>query len=285
LSAGAFSDPGVVAAAERIVCVFVDCDWGKKNKELTDAYGVRGYPTVVFCDPDAKPIGGLTDVDAESVIRKMTEVADKYGAQAVKDVPVPQLTGMSYGAALREARRLPRPIAFYFYDDTPPSAAVTLALTDPAVKKVLGRYYLALTAYKKDSEESEKFGVQRSPTILILDGTRPKPEEKPLATITGSKSPRELVRELEAALAAGSADPGTASPAPGGRPAPRAPEEKLSDDELERKFIQARVGIALETLKKGRKDKAIEILEDVVKSYPKHVETPAVKKMLEDLKK
>lgn len=273
----------MVEAAQRIACIFVDCNWGKKNKELTDAYGVKGYPTVVFCDPDAKPVDGLPGTDADSVARKMTEIADRYGSQAVVDVPKPKLEAMSYLAALAESRRQRKPLAVFFYDDTPASQTVTISLTDPAVQRVLKRFVLAVIPYKKDSADAIKFDVSRVPVILILDGTKAKPEEKPIATIAGSKSPRELVREFESAIpAVGDPEPSTKA---GGPPAPREPEEQLSNDELEKKFIQARIGIAMETSRKGQKEKAIGILEDVIKSYPKHVETLVAKKLLEDLKK
>ena len=63
------------------------------------------------------------------------------------------------------------------------------------------------------------------------------------------------------------------------------PVEKLSDDVIEKQFIWARVAVAQETLKQGSKPKAIEILEDVLKSYPKHKDTEEVRKILEAMRK
>ena len=34
LEDGAFSNPKVVEASIDVACIFVDCDWGKKNQEL-----------------------------------------------------------------------------------------------------------------------------------------------------------------------------------------------------------------------------------------------------------
>jgi thioredoxin-related protein len=58
--------------------VFVDCDWGKKNNDVSTKYGVRGYPTVVFTDPDGKEVSRLMQRDAASVIA-MIEAAAKTG--------------------------------------------------------------------------------------------------------------------------------------------------------------------------------------------------------------
>jgi thioredoxin-related protein len=58
--------------------IFVDCDWGKKNKETSDKYAVRGYPTVIFTDPDGKELEKLGRRDADSVLAQINKVAEKY---------------------------------------------------------------------------------------------------------------------------------------------------------------------------------------------------------------
>jgi hypothetical protein len=63
-----------------------------------------------------------------------------------------------------------------------------------------------------------------------------------------------------------------------------APEEPLSDDELDRKFIQARLTTAIELSRKGALANAIEVLEDVIKTYPRHVLTKDAVKLLETLR-
>ena len=285
MSAGAFSDEKVIEASQRIACIFVDCAWGKKNEDLSQRFNVRGYPTVVFCDPDGKSVGELGDREPAAVAKQILGLADKYSSKPGAEAPASKLTGSSFAAALKEARRTSKLIAYYFYDDSPPSLAVTRALSDDLLKSAQGKFILVLALYRKGSDECVKFDVTRSPTILILEASREKPEEKLLARITGSRTARELARDLESALAlAGKESSPTAKPtdAPS---APREPEEKLSDDEIDRKFIRARVAAAMEAVKTGKKAKAIEILEDLVKSYPKHVDTPVVKKLLEETRK
>lgn len=58
--------------------IFVDCDWGKKNKDVSTKYKVRGYPTVIFTDPEGTEIERLGKRDAESVAAQIEGVAKKH---------------------------------------------------------------------------------------------------------------------------------------------------------------------------------------------------------------
>lgn len=59
------------------MCIFVDCDWGKKNNDISSKYGVRGYPTVIFTDPDGKETAKLGQRDPASVLAQIEEAAKK----------------------------------------------------------------------------------------------------------------------------------------------------------------------------------------------------------------
>jgi len=59
----------------------------------------------------------------------------------------------------------------------------------------------------------------------------------------------------------------------------------LSDDELERSFIKAKLSVAQAHLDGGRKDQARKILNDIVREYPNHKETLTAKALLEKLEK
>ena len=58
--------------------MFVDCNWGKANKDLSTKYKIRGYPTVVFTDPDGNELERLGARDPESVLKQIEGVAKKY---------------------------------------------------------------------------------------------------------------------------------------------------------------------------------------------------------------
>ena len=68
----------MIAASGKLIPIFVDCDWGKKNKDLSTKYKVRGYPTVVFADPDGNEIERLGKRDPESVAAQIESVAAKH---------------------------------------------------------------------------------------------------------------------------------------------------------------------------------------------------------------
>jgi hypothetical protein len=66
-------------------------------------------------------------------------------------------------------------------------------------------------------------------------------------------------------------------------PTPAAgPRTEAEQDIL---FIQARMQVAQEHLRNGRKAKAIDVLEDLVLSFPKHPLLPEIKRQLEEAKK
>ncbi len=71
---------------------------------------------------------------------------------------------------------------------------------------------------------------------------------------------------------------------PGTPPPPVEVPEELSDDEVTRKFIKANIFLAREALKKGDHATARETLEDIIKSYPKHLATQEAVKLLKEAK-
>jgi hypothetical protein len=287
LSAGAFSDPEVVRAAEGLACIFVECNGGKANRDLVDLYGIGSYPTVVFCDPDGRPVGQMSSAVPAEAAKQIRDVAtrlNKAGPAAEPAPPQKSVKGLTIAGAVAEGRRTGRPVLVVFYDESPASLSVAAALTDDYLKDTLARFVLAVAPYRKGAEDANRFDVSRAPTILVLNPELAKMEEKPLAKIEGSRSARELKRDLDSALLVGSGEGGGASKRSRSDGVPE-PAEKLSDDEIERKFIKARIAAALELYKRGNKDKAIETLEDVLKSYPKHLETVTAKKLLEEFRK
>jgi hypothetical protein len=273
----------VVQAAERLTCVFIDCDWGKKNADLSSIYKVRSFPTVLFCDPTGKVIGQLQSHEPAAVAKQMVDVASKFGSKAELPPQPIEIRALPIPDAMTTADRLKRRALLFFRDDSPASLSVAVALGDPLLKEILAGFVPGTDVFTKGSGLSAKYDVTRAPTLLVLDPTLPKPEEKPLAKIEGSRSARELVRELEGLVVRDASDP--AAPSTASAPTPKEPEEKLSDDEIDRRFIAARVGVANDMVKRGKKDKAIEIYEDIIKSYPKHVDTVAVKKLLAEARK
>lgn len=67
-----------------------------------------------------------------------------------------------------------------------------------------------------------------------------------------------------------------------GKPPPPPP---IPDSELDTLFFKAKLQVAESHVKAGKKDKAIEVLEDAIKTYPKHSLVSEARRLLEEAKK
>jgi len=68
-------------------------------------------------------------------------------------------------------------------------------------------------------------------------------------------------------------------------PAPEATAPEYSDEELTARFVRGRVEVAKENVRSGRTEQAVEILEDVLATYPSHPESEAARLLLKLLRK
>jgi len=274
LSKGAFSDPDVIRASAQLTCIFVDCSQGK-NAALFSNLKLKAIPSIVFMDPTGVPLADIQHRDAPSIATGMEKLALMFSS-------LPRFPEDIDGG-LAGARKAGRPLLVYFYDDSPASLSVSKSLNDDELKPLRERFSFARTAMQRGSAPCVKYEVDRAPTVLVLDAALAHPESKPIARITGSRNPRELRRDLDDALNAprSAADPSAAAPSA----QEPVKKEDLSDDELDRKFIRARLSIAEGLIKQTKKKEAIEVLEDVVKTYPKHVATLEAVQLLDRLRK
>jgi hypothetical protein len=63
------------------------------------------------------------------------------------------------------------------------------------------------------------------------------------------------------------------------------PPPPIPDSELDTLFFKAKLQVAESHLQSGKKDKAIEVLEDAIKTYPKHSLVPEARRLLEQARK
>lgn len=80
-------------------------------------------------------------------------------------------------------------------------------------------------------------------------------------------------------------DAAASASAGGAKGSATAPAPAPTEAEQDVLFIRARLQVADEHLKKGRKQKAIDVLEDVLLSFPKHPLAPDVQRRLDAAKK
>jgi hypothetical protein len=63
------------------------------------------------------------------------------------------------------------------------------------------------------------------------------------------------------------------------------PPPPIPDAEMENLFFKAKLQVAESHLKAGKKDKAAEILEEIIKTYPRHPQIAEARRLLEEAKK
>jgi hypothetical protein len=174
-------------ASKKLVCVFVDCDWGKKNNDLSDKFKVQGYPTVVFCDPDGNQVASLGSRDPAGVATQITEVAKKYSKAGFE----------SYEKAIGAAKEEKKLILYVFVKPNVASS-LSAAVADESLKDLVGKFVVAHSEISKESADAKAFSVSES-TLLVLDPAG-DPKAKPLLKLTGKKELKEVRKQLEATL-------------------------------------------------------------------------------------
>jgi hypothetical protein len=187
LSAGAFSDPAVIEASKKLVCVFVDCDWGKKNNDLSDKFKVRGYPTVAFCDPEGSQVGSLGSREPSAVAGQINDVVAKYGKASFE----------SFEKGAEKAKEEKKPVLYVFSKPgfTSPLAA---AVGDDSMKDLVAKFVLVQSDIGKDNADAKAFSITEG-TLLVLDPAADA-KQKPLLKLTGKKDLKEVRKQIEATL-------------------------------------------------------------------------------------
>lgn len=179
----------MVAASKNLVNVFVDCDWGNKNQDLSGKYGVRGYPTVIFTDSKGEVIAPLQDRSPEGVLKQIEQVAKSAGAGMIE----------SWEEAAKVAKAQEKPVLYFFAGKGKDTEALEEALLDDSLGKAREAFVLAKSKISRDNADAKRFGVvsYSQPVILVLDPNAEAPEKAPLKKIVGRKTPKELLKELQ----------------------------------------------------------------------------------------
>ena len=179
----------MVEASKSLVNVFVDCDWGKKNTDLSKKYGVRGYPTVIFTDSKGTVIEPLAGRDPASVKAQIEKIA-KANSRSFH---------ATFEAAAAEAAKSDKLVLFVFATKGKDSAALEEALFDDSLAEAMGSFVIARVVISRDNEEAKRFAVgsMEQPVLFVLDPAAEKPEAKPLKKIVGKKTAKELLKEFQ----------------------------------------------------------------------------------------
>jgi hypothetical protein len=164
LNAGAFSDDKVLAATPKLVPVMVDCSARGQNADLMKLYGVSGFPTVIYVDPDGKQIKEMDSREAGAIASEIGQVTARFPGRPSMWLP-------SVKTAVELGKKSKKPVALYLAD---PKADLVKA--NAKLMKDLGdrktRFLWVLEPAREDS--LKKYSLETAPAIVVLD---PKTDE------------------------------------------------------------------------------------------------------------
>ena len=190
MDAGAFSDDTVAQVAAQFICVAVDADRDEDNK-VFGQYGVSGMPTLIFLDPSGKNLGKMGKRDAASVAKQMQEILGNL------KVEIPWKDDLA--ASLDAAKNDGKPILVLFVDDKKDSQKMLESFTDLALAPCLDQCVYVKAPFEKDSDMAKLYKVTSAPALRIIDPGAENPQDKPLASMNGKQSPKQIKGAIEKA--------------------------------------------------------------------------------------
>lgn len=173
MNAGAFSNDKVVAAAQRVVPILVDCSAKGQNEELQQKYGVQGYPTAIYVDPEGKQIREMGSRDAGAIVSEIEGMAKKYPGR-------PSIWQGSFKAAVALGKQAKRPVAVYVADPKDD----LLKLNAKLMKDLGDRKTKFLWVLEIGHEAALKtYGVEAAPAVIVVDPKAEDPLKEPLGRL------------------------------------------------------------------------------------------------------
>jgi hypothetical protein len=254
MEAGAFNDDGVVKASAKLVMLKVDCTVPNKVKETLQKYGVRGFPTMLFLDPDGKAVGQLGARDPAGIAKQFGDLS----AQFRKTIPYAE----SVEAALAAGKKDGKPVLALFTDKSKDAEETEASLADDALLAALARCVVARHEIAKECELCRRFKAAAGVAVFVLDPRAEDPAAAPLAQMAGKRTAAALKADLEAALKKWEAG---AKPAAGGVAAPEPATPAAADVE---KQCRLWLMLAKNFFNQGNLDKAREHVGRVLETMP-----------------
>ncbi len=181
----------MVDAAKGLLFLLVDCSGGSQ-REMQTKYGVKGYPSIIFCDSKGKQVDKLRGRDATTVATLFAAHAKKYtlGVKWAK----------SLDAALAKSRKSSKPTLVWIFDKKKKkSPIIETFFIDESLAKTLERFELARVEFERKSEVTEKLKLNSGAAVYILDASSENPY-KAFAKIRGIRSVKKLKKELTRTL-------------------------------------------------------------------------------------
>jgi hypothetical protein len=122
LGSSAFSDEKVVAAAQKIIPIYVNSTRKGDNQDLRTRYKVQAYPAVLYVDPDGVLIREMDNRDAAGIVRDIDLVTAKVSTKAT-------IWSVSIAAAREAGKKARKPVAVVSVDPKADLAKLNARLT------------------------------------------------------------------------------------------------------------------------------------------------------------
>ena len=180
----------MVKASEKLMLVLMDCTGGKYDAERKK-YGVGGYPTIVFLDPEGSKVGELKDRSPDSVVKQFEELLEKHGRAAA---------WLEWEKAVEKGKDEKKPVAILFVTPKSDSQALEAAIGDDSLKELREKFVFSKSDVKSDLAKTFQVAGSTQPVLFVVDPKLEKPQEKLVKKLTGKKTAKELKKELEGAL-------------------------------------------------------------------------------------
>lgn len=190
LERGAFSNDGVVKAAEDIVPILIDCNWGRNHRDISDRFGIRGYPTVVFTDPDGKEVSRLGARTPQAVTDQIADVVAKHSRY------VPWHDSIEKGTKTAKAES--KPILILFTDAKRAGDALQAAIEDKDLRELRAKFVLIRHEIEGEEDKCEACTAHEvaAPCAVIVDSDK----GETLVRLEGRKTARDVKKALEGVL-------------------------------------------------------------------------------------
>jgi len=173
-----------------VVPIYVDCTNKGQNEELQTKYDVKGYPTVLYLNPDGSKIREMGARDAGPVQGDLDGFAKKFPGR-------PSLWQNSAKSALALAKAQKKPVAIYVAKEDADPAKITASFMKNLGDK---KTKLIWTWETGTAKALETRGIEAAPAVLIYDAAKEPEELLGKATIKEGDDPKLLNQAIEEIL-------------------------------------------------------------------------------------
>lgn len=180
--------------------ILVDCDWGRKNRDISQEYEVRGYPTVIFTDPKGKVVAKLGDRSPAGVRKAIEDLAKKYrGSTGPKmETQIPYVD--AYDAAFAKAKKDGKLLLVFLTDGSKRAVGTESELAKKDLSKLLAEFVVVRHEIERDCKICERHKARSGCAVHVIDPSVQDPYADPLVREIGKRSARSLERALQRAL-------------------------------------------------------------------------------------